>query len=169
MNIRCPTKPTSGTKSGKIPATSMVLLLGGGPERSRTSDLRFRKPLLNTAEIDPSARNLLAEIALRVLRYVAKPQLHLASGSSLLLMLLPIAETFRCLLERRVGNSTLGLHKSPCRGKAQSKRPAFYSNPTTAAHRVHTFFHAHASFHTAREPLELCHVQQRVACTSFHQ
>ena len=36
---------------GSLPQASNGLLLFGGPERTRTSDLRFRKPLLYPAEL----------------------------------------------------------------------------------------------------------------------
>ena len=51
MNIGCPTASGGGTIGGKKSDISTVVFAGGGPERSRTSNLRFRKPLLRCAEL----------------------------------------------------------------------------------------------------------------------
>jgi hypothetical protein len=42
--------PITIANVAKQPAKSLILLVGG-PERTRTSDLRFRKPLLYPAEL----------------------------------------------------------------------------------------------------------------------
>jgi hypothetical protein len=57
-NQFCPTGVTGGTIRRKNLFRSKLFFEGGGPERSRTSDLRFRKPLLYPAELrDRSTRS----------------------------------------------------------------------------------------------------------------
>lgn len=43
-NIRCPTANLSGTLCGKNSIPSISFFCSGGPERTRTSDVRFRTP-----------------------------------------------------------------------------------------------------------------------------
>jgi hypothetical protein len=51
-----PSSP-GGTINGKSSDISTVMFCSGGPERTRTSDLRFRKPLLYPAELRDQLKN----------------------------------------------------------------------------------------------------------------
>src|SRR5262249_61772124 len=44
MNIECPTDVKSGTNWSKSSTVSKMNFCRGGPDRTRTCDLRFRKP-----------------------------------------------------------------------------------------------------------------------------
>src|SRR5215469_18127112 len=56
MNIECPTDVKSGTNRSKSSTVSRMNFCRGGPDRTRTCDLRFRKPLLYPAELRDQLR-----------------------------------------------------------------------------------------------------------------